>query len=321
LFKTRSKILLLGIVLGLVIWFIDSALDAYLFYGGGNLLFWLISPTVHEFWVKLLIFSILIIFSLIVQQKVNALKETADKLRISKNKINKSYKRLDFYKDLFFHDINNILQNIISSIDLYDIITNHEEKPQEVGDITEVIRTQVTRGGNLISNIHKISAIEMKELSMEPINLITYINDSIKILDGEVKKRRVNIQINAPDKFYYIKANDLFHDICENILYNAVIHNKSEVPEILINISKVSVERIKCFKIEFIDNGKGIEDHRKSQVFLRGFQKDRTTSGMGLGLSLVKKIVEVFNGEIWIEDKVFGDYSKGSNFVVLIPEA
>lgn len=42
---------------------------------------------------------------------------------------------------------------------------------------------------------------------------------------------------------------------------------------------------------------------------------------MGLGLTLVKKIIEVFNGKIWIKDRVLGDYSKGSNFVVLVPEA
>jgi len=41
---------------------------------------------------------------------------------------------------------------------------------------------------------------------------------------------------------------------------------------------------------------------------------------MGLGLSLVKKIIDSFNGKIWVEDKVKNDYSKGSNFTILLPE-
>ena len=41
----------------------------------------------------------------------------------------------------------------------------------------------------------------------------------------------------------------------------------------------------------------------------------------GIGLSLVSRILEIYNGKIWVEDKVKGEYSQGSKFVVLIPEA
>ncbi len=41
---------------------------------------------------------------------------------------------------------------------------------------------------------------------------------------------------------------------------------------------------------------------------------------MGLGLSLVKKIISSYNGEIWMEDRVKGDYTKGNNCLILIPE-
>jgi signal transduction histidine kinase len=41
---------------------------------------------------------------------------------------------------------------------------------------------------------------------------------------------------------------------------------------------------------------------------------------MGLGLSLVKKIIDSYKGQIWVEDKIKGDFTKGSNFIILIPE-
>jgi len=41
---------------------------------------------------------------------------------------------------------------------------------------------------------------------------------------------------------------------------------------------------------------------------------------MGLGLSLVKKILAGINGKIWVENRIKDDYTKGSNFIVLIPE-
>jgi len=43
--------------------------------------------------------------------------------------------------------------------------------------------------------------------------------------------------------------------------------------------------------------------------------------GIGLGLSLVKIIIEMYGGEIRVEDRIKGDHTKGSNFIVLIPEA
>jgi len=82
----------------------------------------------------------------------------------------------------------------------------------------------------------------------------------------------------------------------------------------------VQKNSIDFIKLEFIDNGIGIPDSMKDKAFQRAFMKDKTVSGMGLGLSLVKKIVEKYHGQIWVEDKIKGDYSKGSNFIIIIPE-
>jgi len=108
--------------------------------------------------------------------------------------------------------------------------------------------------------------------------------------------------------------------VFENILVNSVKYNNNPNIEIIIKISRTQINNKNFIKIEFIDNGIGIPDNIKDKVFQRAFIKDKTVSGMGLGLSLVNKIIEKYNGQIWVEDKIKGDFVKGSNFIIIIPE-
>ncbi len=56
----------------------------------------------------------------------------------------------------------------------------------------------------------------------------------------------------------------------------------------------------------------------KSKIFERKQRGHTKTNGAGLGLFLVKKLVDDLHGKVWIEDKVPGDHSKGSRFVVML---
>lgn len=69
-----------------------------------------------------------------------------------------------------------------------------------------------------------------------------------------------------------------------------------------------------------MDNGIGIFDENKESIFQKGYKRDKKVRGMGIGLSLVKKIIKSYNGKIWVENRIKDDYEQGSNFVILIPE-
>ncbi len=107
----------------------------------------------------------------------------------------------------------------------------------------------------------------------------------------------------------------------ENILINAVRHNDKSNIEITIDINIEAVEHKNYVKFEFKDNGLGISDYRKKDIFEKGTRTTQKSKGMGLGLSLVKKIVDNFHGDIWVEDRIKGDYKQGCNFVVLLQNA
>ena len=76
-------------------------------------------------------------------------------------------------------------------------------------------------------------------------------------------------------------------------------------------------ENIREFKIL----SQGIPDELKEGIFNRAIIKKRSVFGMGLGLSIIKRIIQGYRGKIWVEDKVPSDYSKGAILNILIPKA
>ncbi|MBY8992631.1 MAG: HAMP domain-containing histidine kinase [Candidatus Lokiarchaeota archaeon] len=119
---------------------------------------------------------------------------------------------------------------------------------------------------------------------------------------------------------HFTDANELLQDVFENVLINAIKYNENSLIQITIKISRQKVEGNQFLKLEFIDNGIGVVDNRKEVIFMSGNRELKGSKGMGLGLSLVSKILQIFKGKIWVEDKIKGDYSKGSNFIIILPE-
>jgi len=227
----------------------------------------------------------------------------------------------DLYKDIFAHDINNILQNIQSSLELCSLYLKNPEKSITVKELYGIVKEQVSRGSKLISNVRKLSTLQGSNFRLNSIKVNSFLKQSIIFLRQSFQTRKIDIQCKYDKKDYFVIANELLLDVFENILLNSVRHNSNINVVIEIQISQEMVESKKLLKIQFIDNGDGIEDIRKEHIFQRGSKEKSSNGGMGLGLSLVKKTIDRYNGKIWVEDKVKGDPSKGSNFIILIPTA
>lgn len=243
-----------------------------------------------------------------------------EKLKKSEEKFHQAFLRADFYKDIFTHDMSNILQGIISGVEICSLNEFRLDDKKHLEDAAEIIGRHVTRGAKLISNIRKLSRLEDSSIPTQSIDLCIPLKKSIINLKNTFHRRTINIKINAHGRKLFVHANNLLQDIFENILTNAVRHNLNSRVEIVIRILNEVFEDKNYIKLEFLDNGIGIENSRKKAIFLRGSKEDYGLTGMGLGLSLVTKIIKNMDGKIWVEDKIDGDHSKGSNFILLIPE-
>ncbi len=248
-------------------------------------------------------------------------KKAEQRLKISRENYREAFNRAEFYKDLFAHDISNILQNIRSSIDLFSIYLGDDNKSEDIYELIKIAEYQIKRGATLCSNVRKLSELESLEIYIKSVEVGEVLNKSIEsVKTGFLEKdRQIDIKMDSINKKINIEANELLIDVFENILFNAVKHNKNSIVQILIKISNQEKNDIQYLKLEFIDNGIGIPDEMKENIFVRVNSEKKHYSRIGLGLSLVKKIIETYKGQIWVEDKVRGEYTKGSNFILLIP--
>ncbi|MFX0057237.1 MAG: sensor histidine kinase [Candidatus Hodarchaeota archaeon] len=243
-----------------------------------------------------------------------------EKITESERKYREAYDRETFYKDLVAHDINNILQNIQSSSELLSLSLKESKNLDNVAEMINLIEEQIKRGSNLVSNVRALSELEEAEIILEPIEIYEFLNKAIKYTTKRFQEKNIRIDIESDSDKTNVKANELLLDVFENILINAVKYNENPSIEIQIKHSKLKMEDKNYHKLEFTDNGIGIPDYMKEKIFTRVYRKDKSVSGMGLGLSLVKKIIEKYDGYIWVEDKIKGEPNKGSNFIILLPE-
>ncbi len=242
------------------------------------------------------------------------------KLKEAEEKFRETNERMNLYRSLFAHDINNIFNNIKMASELSGTYLNDPIKLEKLKDLYHIIEEQIIRGDKLIRNVKRLTSLEESKFPIKQENVRQILSNSIEFLYNSFPNREININKEIFQGKIFVNANELLLDVFENLLINSVKHNKNPRVEINIAVSKAKIEDKRFIKLEFKDNGIGISDKRKLIIFQKGKEIKGKGSGLGLGLSLVKKIIDSFEGKIWVEDRIKEDYKKGSNFVALIPE-
>ncbi len=248
-------------------------------------------------------------------------KESERRLKESEERYRKAYERENFYKDLFAHDMNNILTAIRMSLDISQLKTEKLEGGTEVWEMNEALKEQVNRGANLIQNVRKFSEIEESKKTLTRKDILSEILSVKEIMLRRFKEKNIRININYKKENYFVNADELLGDVFKNIVSNAIMHNENITIEIDILINEITIKDEKFVQIELIDNGIGIPDKRKEEIFRRGFKEYKSVSGLGLGLTLVKTILDYYGATISVENRIKDDYSKGSNFIIRFLES
>ena len=247
-----------------------------------------------------------------LSEKIVEEEYTAEALRSSKAEA-------DLYVDLMGHDINNMNMVALGYLELIQDKLQSEKKIDD--NIINYLSRSITTLDNvskLISNVKiiqqvKSGAIEVRVVDVGPM-IAEVVREYRNILGREV------IINYWPVKGYYVKTCELFKDVFTNLIGNAIKHSSGRLV-INIEIEKVQLGDANYYKISIEDNGPGIPDNRKNKIFKRHISKETNATGSGVGLILVRTLVEDFNGKIWVEDRIPGDYTQGTRFVIMLSAA
>lgn len=232
-----------------------------------------------------------------------------------------AYNRTKCLERLFIHDISNLFQIISNSIEMCGSLLNKGVITEDILEYFQLIAQQLTRGKKLIRNVRTLADLEEYEMILEPVDVFSELRNAINFSLISFPERKIKFKITSIHENLNAMANELLTEVFENIIMNAIKYNKKKIAKIEILISKVIINSEKYVKIKFKDNGIGIDDDRKNTIFQEVHLKRRNPNGMGIGLSLVAKLIEVYTGEIWVENRIGGDPTKGSNFIILLPFA
>lgn len=218
----------------------------------------------------------------------------------------------ELYLDLMGHDINNMNQVAMGYLEMaIDTLKPDEPASAFIGRSLAML----CDSSRLIDNLRKVQQAVGKKLKLEKVDLDAILSQ-VKSEYSLVPGRKVTIYYK-PAKGY-VMANQLLKDVFLNIVGNAIKHSVSPI-NVAIRVSRRNDNGTLCHEISVEDDGPGIPDEVKRTLFTRMTRGATKAGGSGLGLYLVRSLVESFSGRVWAEDRVAGDYGKGCRFVVVLP--
>jgi PAS domain S-box-containing protein len=221
--------------------------------------------------------------------------------------------------DLMSHDINNFTQGIMGYIEL---LLEDKRLDENQRRYAERALLQVKNNARVIDNVRKLTKIRMMaDADLAPVDVHPILNEAISAVTKANPAKKITIVNTLLSGTHYVMANQYLFDVFYNILSNAIKFDSSSRVKVDVFASEEKSAGGDYWLISVSDRGRGIPDDRKKVVFERFATGVTGVKGFGLGLSIVKSVVDSYKGKIWVEDRVKGDFAKGTVFKIMLLKA
>jgi len=201
------------------------------------------------------------------------------------------------------HEINQPLGAILSNAETAQILLQSKQPNlEEVQQILADIRKDDQRASEVIRRMREL--LRKRELELQLIDLNVVASDVLRLVDGETHRRGVEIEKQFADTLPVVRG-DVIH--LQQVLLNLILNGMEAMSESSKNrrlTMRTAYDGKGNVEVAVADSGPGIPPDRLPRLFDSFFTTK--THGMGLGLSIVRSIVEAHGGRIWAENNSSG---------------
>jgi two-component system sensor histidine kinase ChvG len=223
------------------------------------------------------------------------------------------------------HEIKNPLTSIRSALETLPLIKTEAQREK----LTVLLQQDVRRLDRLITDISNASRLdaELNRDRPRPVDLTTLLTEIVGVYEAGRKSGEARVRLEAPagDRAVIVGRDGPLGQVFRNLIDNA----RSFSPaggEVRLTLARDDLDPDRPVRVRIEDEGPGIPPENLETVFER-FYTSRPRgaafgTNSGLGLSIVRQIVEAHNGRVWAENRMGADGAiQGARFEVALPAA
>lgn len=223
-------------------------------------------------------------------------------------------KSIECLRKEFVDNVSHEIKTPINSIQGFTkLIMDENVSLDDRREYANIILEESNRLLNVSTNILELSKLQNQNrlTSVEQIDVEDSIRKAIRLLELKWKVKKIQFNLNFSEKYFY-GNEDLVFQVWTNLIDNAIKFSNDGG-----NIDITTEKKENFIEITIRDYGIGIDKKEVNKIFTRFYQIDKSHSeqGSGLGLSIVKRIIELSNGEI----EVLSEKKNGTSMIVRFP--
>ncbi len=230
-------------------------------------------------------------------------------------KLREADRRKDEFLATLAHELRNPLAPLSNALEVWGLL---EENPQQQAELCEMMQRQIRQMTRLIDDLLDVSRISRGKISLRTkrVDIRTLVNTAVESVQPVIAGNQQRLEIALPEEPIYVDADATrVSQVIGNVLHNAAKYTP-EGGQIGLSV-KQTHDRV---EVAVRDTGCGIPAEKLATIFEMFEQVDQTLDrsqgGLGIGLTLAKRLTEMHGGTIEARSAGAG---KGSEFVMTLP--